>query len=993
MRGSMRYLLPTCCLLGVLVTQAEATVSAKLLPRNGSTDISGNQLIALDSVFNSDVALLTKGAQSGFDGDFGPGAPGNLVMNNAGDPSTGLFLNAGGLSDDSIPPLCPGGLHPLNQTNYFAAATPAPLAAPCPMNAGQDYYVVTGVYRSATCIVGDFAVRNEGQANSDVSTPPVATDETRIRDNAAGAGNLVQMVTVPANLHVVVGTCCIGVGCLGDGLNAACCAATFPGAGLGQEDKLCSDPNPCACTEDSQCDDGLKCNGAETCNVAAGTCTPGTAPNCNDGNGCTVDSCSEAAPGNGCVNDAAAANGLACGSGADSECDNPDSCLGGSCASNNEPAGVACGDPSDTDCDNPDTCSGSGTCNINNAANGASCTDDGNSCTDDVCAAGACTHPNDDTNACDQGLNCTSNDHCVGGACVADATDCDDGATCTIDSCEEATGGCVNVDINAIPCVTGADCDAAGAPGATCTGGTCDCSENPSLELEPVKSTTYPGTNCHDEGDKVVVNIVVGATAPSQPVAGGQFFINYDPSCMDFNGFTVGDEGNGEAPDADPWDNVLYSNVDEVAGRIGLAVISDPNGGGFKGSSAGGVMATLSFIKIGECNCCDLCFTSENPEYTRLTNTKGGEIVPDLTTPCSKEICDNGDITATCPGNADVNSDCFGVTAEVTWPPVGYVDECDGALAKECTCIASDVPGAPEFNCDHLINSGGVFPQGVFEFSCDTVDDAANTCGDTEHCEWTVTVSDQQTLDVHIQLSPVVDNVPFTRCICFELFSSCSPLVVEEYCVTIDFGPPFNGAGQANDSVKIPKGKYVCIQARDRQHSLRSTEVDGLSCDISYSADFAGDPFFGGDWLIQGNLNRDRVIDILDFGTYLGQLNQNPNPEPKTCEDNDGDGFTHADLNGDGVVNIEDFTFIQINFLAHDKNDCCHEGVASDELEGITEISVKELREMGMADLAIADLNNDGLVNTADMTAYLQGARPKAAGKGTRGIGRVGSVR
>eukprot|EP00567_Pseudictyota_dubia_P002034 CAMPEP_0197464934 /NCGR_PEP_ID=MMETSP1175-20131217/64284_1 /TAXON_ID=1003142 /ORGANISM="Triceratium dubium, Strain CCMP147" /LENGTH=171 /DNA_ID=CAMNT_0043000937 /DNA_START=393 /DNA_END=905 /DNA_ORIENTATION=- len=41
------------------------------------------------------------------------------------------------------------------------------------------------------------------------------------------------------------------------------------------------------------CDDGLFCNGLETCDPSTGQCTPGTAPNCDDGISCTVDSCSD----------------------------------------------------------------------------------------------------------------------------------------------------------------------------------------------------------------------------------------------------------------------------------------------------------------------------------------------------------------------------------------------------------------------------------------------------------------------------------------------------------------------------------------------------------------------------------------------------------------------------------------------------------------------------------------------------------------------------
>ncbi len=42
----------------------------------------------------------------------------------------------------------------------------------------------------------------------------------------------------------------------------------------------------------------------------------------------------------------------------------------------------------------------------------------------------------------------------------------------------------------------------------------------------------------------------------------------------------------------------------------------------------------------------------------------------------------------------------------------------------------------------------------------------------------------------------------------------------------------------------------------------------------------------------------------------------------------------------------------------------------------VLEISVAQLYLQGMGDLAVADLNSDGLLNTADIAAFLAGARP-----------------
>jgi hypothetical protein len=67
--------------------------------------------------------------------------------------------------------------------------------------------------------------------------------------------------------------------------------------------------------------------------------------------------------------------------------------------------------------------------------------DDGNLCTDDICAEGSCTVVNN-TAACDDGLFCNGGDTCAEGSCSAHAGDpCASGGECA-DGCDEAAGDC-----------------------------------------------------------------------------------------------------------------------------------------------------------------------------------------------------------------------------------------------------------------------------------------------------------------------------------------------------------------------------------------------------------------------------------------------------------------------------------------------------------------------------------------------------------------------
>jgi hypothetical protein len=1004
----------SCCLAGALVTSASAqtfTVTMALVPGQVPT---GNATVIMEVfatnsgpdfnilAYQIDLPCVLPG-KPGSTGDIRaqPAAP----CAGAGDCPAGATCSAGVCNSTTIPNAsaaasgsvpfmfaavapndgqfgcggtgngdgCQGGLKPINQAGCRFAGTPNTGEPPYIWPAGQTRFLGQVRYRVSECATGTFNVPYEV-----MNMPCVNSDLTRLvnaTNNCISGVNFVAgAITVPT------GQCCASSGaCITDGVNQVCCTNANPGA-VWTAGRTCQDP--CACTDNAQCNDGQFCNGAETCNLQTGQCVPGTPPVCTGGTQCANATCDPAANGGaGACVVVNKADGTSCSIGGEGSppCDNPDTCMGGVCQENLAANGTACGNPGSGPCDNPDSCQ-NGVCANNNKPNGPNplCAD-GNDCTDDVCQGGVCANPNDNTNTCSDGDLCTGPDRCVGGVCIGDPVNVDDGLVCTLDECDPMTGDIVHTDINTIGCLDDSDC-----PGVECVGGTCQCVEFPDCELRPQKDAL--GANCHEEGDKLIVDFFFGGTPSTLCIAGGSMRITYDPSCLDFQSADPGDV---------PWTNQIFEQVNEAAGVIFYAVGS-PVGGGIKCTNEPGVMARFTFTKIGDCNSCNLCLTTVNPQHTRLTTDKGQE-VQCAELGCSKPIYDAGDITATCPGNIDVNSDCNKTTAVVTWPKVSFIDECDGALDKNCTCVHQPLPNKPAINCNGLANSGGTFPQGTFTFTCTATDD---NCNERETCSWTVNVSDQQTLDVHLQLSPIITpsspknpDGTFDRCICFELISSCTPLVKEEVCETVEFGGPWNFPGQADALVKMPKGKYVCIQARDRQHSLRATHFPLVCNGVNYTADFRGDPFFGGNWLIQGNLNRDQLIDILDFGTFLGQFNQNPNPGPdKACEDNNGMGSTHADFNGDGIVDVADYTFIQINFLANDKDDCCHDPSAGDRV-GRTEITVKELREMGLGDLAVADLNADGVVNTDDMAAFVEGARPKTDKVNRGSVGRPTTIR
>jgi hypothetical protein len=98
-----------------------------------------------------------------------------------------------------------------------------------------------------------------------------------------------------------------------------------------------------------------------------------------------------------CPPDGVKPNGAICRPDA-GDCDVAETCDGvtDQCPADGfEPGGTACGSGTDTDCDDPDTCDGGGTCEVNNEPDGTSC-DDSSVCTGgDECTGGVCSGPID----------------------------------------------------------------------------------------------------------------------------------------------------------------------------------------------------------------------------------------------------------------------------------------------------------------------------------------------------------------------------------------------------------------------------------------------------------------------------------------------------------------------------------------------------------------------------------------------------------------------
>ena len=377
--------------------------------------------------------------------------------------------------------------------------------------------------------------------------------------------------------------------------------------------------------------------------------------NCNDGDPCTVDSCDEHL---GCVH--TPSTGDACNDG--DACTLNDVCNAGVC----EPGPLDCTD---------NTCT-------------ARC-DDGNDCTDDGCAAGACTTTNNVV-PCDDGDECTTGDSCNGlGACVGGAPPiCDDGDPCTADSCDSLLGCVEPAGAAGIACDDGDACtsnDQCDGVGACQGGGATDCNDN------------NPCTDdfCNSAGGCVNV----ANTGP----------------CSDGDACTVGDQCagglcvSGATDDCDDGDICTVDSCDAAGGCINTFAGGACNDGNpCTDDVCDAVSGCVSTANTAACDDGDPCTSGDT---------------------CQAEACVGGGPTDCSDGNACTDDSC-GAGGCVHSANAGNCDD-----GNECTtidlCSAGACVGSGSPDCDdlNLCTTDSCNP-----FSGCTSDPNTSACDDGDAC-------------------------------------------------------------------------------------------------------------------------------------------------------------------------------------------------------------------------------------------------------------------
>jgi hypothetical protein len=455
-------------------------------------------------------------------------------------------------------------------------------------------------------------------------------------------------------------------------------------------------------------------------------------------------------------------------------------------------------------------------------------------------------------------------------------------------------------------------------------------------------------SGCYDGGAGSTVTVYIHMSDLKDYVVGGQFFMEYDTAVLDFISADPGDL---------PFSVEVHEDVDEIAGTIDYAVGAP---GGDPGTALDTDMAVLTFTALNQtCDTADLIRFRPHEPPTRLTNDYGDEIAV-LKNDLGAISIDGQSPFITAPLPVEVNADAGVCTAAITVPPLTAVDTCSGIAS-----IVNDYTGTSD--------ASGTYPSGTTPVLWIVTDN----CGNRSKIIQDVTVNPVNDLVLDIELDSVHEPV-VTRCITFELFEvGCGSSVVVDQELTF-----FSGLVVAA-TVEVPCGNYECITARDRLHTLRQIDDDGdfgISGTI-YVADFTS----GGstdDSLLSGNLNDDGWIDIFDYGVFALLFSTDYGTGDTDCVTLS----PHSDFSGNGLVWIEDFTFIQVQFEEGAEPDCClgpapmrgqwrrptalyHDGP-------VTRVSVGELRRRGLDELIAADLNGDGWLDVRDMEAFMSGARP-----------------
>ena len=385
---------------------------------------------------------------------------------------------------------------------------------------------------------------------------------------------------------------------------------------------------------------------------------------------------------------------------------------------------------------------------------------------------------------------------------------------------------------------------------------------------------------------------------------GAQATVAFDPAVVSFVSAAAGTD----------FTTLIYSST-ATANKVVFATGIDPSASA-AGIAAGNV-AKLTFRTVApSCSDLDAIVLSTSALTTRITDSNGVAL--------AFTQADNVSITSLAPFTLAAVPADVAVAADA-----GTVA---GALVSLVAPTAADSCGTPLTVTATRSDSAllaAYYPPNLTTTVTYTATDAA---GNTDSKNVTVAVANYQLLDAAISLNGSITGS-----------STRSVRVIAGSTQLVNVGMT-NGSGIASN-VQVPiAASYPCITAKDAGHSLSNTGVSSV-VGVEYAASIALD---------QGDSNDDNLVDILDFGIYVGKFGA-------------AVAGGSSNFNDDLAVTSGDFGFISLNFA--------DTGIVCGAFTGgapRTAVSVKELRRSGMGELAGADFNRDGMLDVNDVVYYMQ---------------------
>ena len=455
-------------------------------------------------------------------------------------------------------------------------------------------------------------------------------------------------------------------------------------------------------------------------------------------------------------------------------------------------------------------------------------------------------------------------------------------------------------------------------------------------------------------GQKLVVT--VGLNGDPVNGVGAQFILNYDSTklSLDSSGGNSYELSAGAALDLE-----LYESSTAGVYKLALGTTS-----GNDNVSLSGGFVVLTFTCTG-----DFCAASDKVSF--VTSGSPSSTIASVTGAVTLAAATNlGAVTrdtvapslVNVPANRSFWSDTGGLNSAVVnindFQPTGS-DTCDGAVD---------------------VTYSRTLGTGLYSFSAGVVTTitwtATDDCGNTATATTDVDVSASSVMFADLAMGGSFNTTNFTRGVTVATTSGGGLSVSDTISLaTAGSGGTSRAQGTADFTVSgAVDWTSACATVRDPLHTLRRAltigtgptngSLDGREFNSSYGVNGSS----SSDYLVVGNGNADAVIDILDFSVFVTQRGAT-NLGIDTTSSSTG---PHTDFNASGVVSNADLSFLSVNFFAVDESCGGYTGGQTP----LASISVKQLRRMGLGAQAMADVNNDGWVDTTDMMLVMQGAVP-----------------